>query len=134
MAQQVGRKPFLRDTPRVTWFLRHPRYVRYMAREITCFFIGGFTVVLLVGLMRLAQGRSAYESFLAQLQTPLAQGFLLLALLAAIYHSITWFNLTPRAMPLQVGEEFLPDIVIAGAHYAAWVAVTVLVLVLAGVS
>jgi len=133
MAQQIGPKPFVRDTPRVTWFLRHPRYVRYMAREITCFFIGGFTGLLLVGLIRLAQGRSAYESFLAALQTPLAQAFLLLALLAAIYHSVTWFNLTPRAMPLQAGEEFLPDSVIAGAHYAAWVAVTVLVLVLAGV-
>ncbi len=133
MAQQIGRNPFVRDVPRVTWFLRHPRYVRYMAREITCFFVGGFTALLVVGLIRFAQGRTAYESFLATLQTWPAQAFLVLCLVAAIYHSVTWFNLTPRAMPLQVGETFLPDAVIAGAHYALWLGVTLAVLVLAGV-
>jgi fumarate reductase subunit C len=35
-------------------------------------------------------------------------------------------------MPVQVGENFLPGAVIIGAHYAAWLAVTLAVLFLAG--
>ena len=133
MAQQLGRRPFLREVPRVTWFLRHPRYVRYMLREITCFFIGAFTVVLIVGLVRLVQGRAAYEAFVAALQSPIALVFLSAVLVSAVYHSVTWFNLTPRAMPVQVGERFVPDAVIAGAHYVVWLVVSVVGLMLAGV-
>ena len=58
--------------------------------------------------------------------------FHLLALAFAIYHSVTWFNLTPKALPLQVGEGFVPDWVIAGAHYAAWIVVSSCVLILGG--
>jgi fumarate reductase subunit C len=133
MAQPLGRRPFRREVPRVTWFLRHPRYVRYMVREITCFFIGGFTVLLIIGLVRLAEGQAAYESFITSLQSPIAILFLGATFFCALYHSVTWFNLTPRAMPLQIGERFLPDSVIAGAHYAAWMAISVLGLMLAGV-
>jgi fumarate reductase subunit C len=58
--------------------------------------------------------------------------FHVLALCFSAYHSITWFNLTPRALPIQIGKRFVPDAVIAGAHYAAWLALTLVVLVLAG--
>jgi fumarate reductase subunit C len=44
---------------------------------------------------------------------------------------VTWFNLTPKALPLQVGEEFVPDWIIAGAHYAGWAVVSVVILALA---
>jgi fumarate reductase subunit C len=49
----------------------------------------------------------------------------------ATYHSITWFNLTPKALPLQVGEGFVPDWVIAGAHFAGWAVVSFVILALA---
>lgn len=132
MDEQVIRRPYNREVPRVRWVLRHARYMRYMARELTCLFIGGYTLML-VGLLRaLAEGPAAYAAFLGALQTP---GSILLHVLAlgfALYHSATWFNLTPKALPLQVGERFVPDRVIAGAHYAAWAVLSLAVLVLAG--
>jgi fumarate reductase subunit C len=133
MAIQVGRRPYVREVSRTRWFFRRPRYMRYMAREVTCVFIGVYTLVLVVGLARLAQGRAAYEAFLQALQSPASIAFLVLALLFSAYHSITWFNLTPKAMPLQVGEKFVPDGVIAGAHYLGWAIVSAVVLFAAGV-
>jgi fumarate reductase subunit C len=107
--------------------------MRYMAREVTCIFIGVFTVLLVVGLARLAESRAAYEAFLQSLQSPAAIVLLVLALLFSAYHSITWFNLTPKAMPVQAGERFVPDAVIAGAHYLGWAIVSAVVLFAAGV-
>jgi fumarate reductase subunit C len=132
MAEKMSRKPYLREVPKFSWFFRHPRYLRYMAREVTCIFIGAYTVLMLVGIMRVAEGPAAYAAFLQTLQTPASIAFHVLALGFSAYHSITWFNLTPRALPIQIGERFVPDGVIAGAHYAAWLVLTLAVLVLAG--
>ncbi len=133
MAEEMSRRPYLRVVPKVGWFFDHPRYLRYMARELTCLFIGAYTLLLVVGIGRLAAGRAAYEAFLDALQSPLSIGFHALALAFAVYHSVTWFNLTPKALPVQIGETFMPDWVIAGAHYAAWVLLTLGMLFFAGV-
>jgi len=133
MAGQVGRRPYVREVSRTRWFFRHPRYMRYMAREVTCIFIGAYTVLLLVGLARLAESRAAYEAFVQALQSPASVAFHVLALVFSAYHSITWFNLAPKAMPVQVGEAFLPDSVIGGAHYVGWAIVSAVVLFAAGV-
>ncbi len=125
-------KPYVREVSRYGWFLRNPRYRRYMAREVTCVFIGLHALILLVAFKRLSEGREAWEAFLHNLTGP-AGVVLQLAILAfAVYHSTSWFNVTPKAMPVQIGEQFLPGAVIIGAHYAAWLIATVAVLFLAG--
>lgn len=131
MAEEVNRKPFHRAITS-EWIFRHPRYVRYMVRELSCIFIGGWTLMMVWGLGRLAEGPSAWAAFLEGLRSPASIVLHLLALGFAIYHSATWFNLTPKALPVQVGEVFVPDGVISGAHYAAWGALSLAVLYLAG--
>ena len=131
MAEEVNRKPFHRAITS-EWVFRHPRYVRYMVREFSCIFIGGWTLMMVWGLKQLAEGPAAWAAFLESLRSPASIVFHLLALGFAIYHSATWFNLTPKALPLQLGEEFVPDGVISGAHYAAWAALSLAVLYLAG--
>jgi fumarate reductase subunit C len=133
MAQEVGRKPYVREVPKFRWFFRHPRYLRYMAREFSCLFIGAYTVLMVAGLKSLSEGRAAYDAFLECLRSPASIVFHVLALGFALYHSMTWFNLTPKALPLQAGEEFVPDRVVAGAHYAAWAVLSLAILFLAGV-
>ena len=44
-----------------------------------------------------------------------------------LFHTITWFNLAPRAMVVRVRGRRLPDLLIAGANYVAWLVVSVLV-------
>jgi len=131
MAEEVTRKPYVRPMT-WRWIVRHPRYVRYMAREFSCLFIGGWTLLMVWGLKQLAEGPAAWAAFLECLQSPASIVFHVLALAFAVYHSITWFNLTPKALPLQVGEEFVPDAAISGAHFGAWAVLSLAVLYLAG--
>jgi fumarate reductase subunit C len=126
----MSRKPFVRPITS-EWIFRHPRYVRYMVREFSCLFIGGWTLLMVWGLKQLSEGPAAWAWFLELLQSPASIVFQLLTLAFAAYHSITWFNLTPKALPLQVGEEFVPDWVIAGAHFAGWAVVSLVILALA---
>jgi fumarate reductase subunit C len=85
-----------------------------------------------VGLIRLAQGQAAWDGFVAAFSSPLGVSFQLVCLAFAIYHSVTWFALTPKAMPLMIKDEPVPDMAIVGAHYVAWAVVSVVVLIAAG--
>ncbi len=129
----MNRGPYRRPVSTTWWWLARPRYMRYMAREVSCVFIAAYTAVLVVGLLRLSQGAAAWEAFLEALRTPVSVAFHLLALAFALYHTTTWFNVTPKAMPVQLGEAQLPGGVIIAAHYAGWALVSALILLLAGV-
>ena len=133
MGEKMSRRPYVREVSRTTWFFKRPRYMRYMAREVTCIFIGIFTMILLVGLARLSEGPAQWDAFLKALQTPVSIVFLLLALAFSLYNSFTWFNVAPKALPIQVGDEHWPDSVVAGGHYVAWVLLSFFILFWAGV-
>jgi fumarate reductase subunit C len=57
----------------------------------------------------------------------------LVCLAFAAYHSITWFAVTPKAMPLTLKGEPVSGTIIVGAHYAAWAVVSLIVLIATGV-
>lgn len=127
----MSRKPYERAITS-EWIFRHPRYLRYMVREFSCLFIGAWTLLMVWGLKALSEGPAAWGTFLELLKSPASIVFQVLALAFAAYHSVTWFNLTPKALPLQLGEEFVPDWAIAGAHFAAWAVVSAGLLYFAG--
>lgn len=129
----MSRRPYVREVSPTSWYMRMPRYKRYMAREVTSIFIGIYTVILLVGLARLAESQTDYESFLAALTRPSSIVFHVIALIFALYNSFTWFNVAPKALPIQVGEEFMPDSVVAGGHYVVWIVLSLFILFWAGV-
>jgi fumarate reductase subunit C len=131
MAEEVSRKPYVREMT-YRWIFRHPRYMRYMAREFSCIFIGAWTLMMVWGLKQLAEGRASWDAFLEMLRSPWSIAFHALVLGFSLYHTFTWFNLTPKALPVQVGEAFVPDVVIAGAHYVAWAMLSLVLLKLAG--
>jgi len=124
----MSSKPYVREVSKTTWFMSQPRYKRYMAREVTCIFIFAYTFLLIVALARLAEGQEAFEAFVQALGSPLGVLFNVVVLIATIYHSMSWFNVTPQAMPIQRGEEFVPGNIIVGAHYGAWAVVSLIIL------
>lgn len=128
----MSRKPYVRPVSYATWYFKHPRYMRYMSREVTCIFIGAFALLMLCLLERLSAGQAAYEHFLSSLRTPGMVFGLLLILAFAVHNATSWFNVTPKALPVQIGEEFLPGKYIVAAHYAGWIIASLLVLILAG--
>jgi fumarate reductase subunit C len=128
----MSRRPYLREVKR-SWWLGQRRYVVYMVRELTSLFVGLYCVLLVVGLLRLAQGSAAWEGFLAALSSPLGVLFQLVCLGFAGFHSVTWFALTPKAMPLVLRGEPVPAKTIVGLHYGAWAVVSLIVLIAAGI-
>lgn len=129
----MSRKPYIRKVSKTRWYFKHPRYLRYMSREVTCVFIGAFALLMLCTVERLSEGRVAYESFIAAITGPWSAFGLLVVLAFALHNTTSWFNVTPKAMPVQIGEDFLPGKYIVGAHYAAWLIASLLILYFARV-
>lgn len=129
----MSRKPYIRKVSKTRWYFKHPRYLRYMSREVTCVFIGAFALLMLCTVERLSEGRAAYESFIAAITGPWSAFGLLVVLAFALHNTTSWFNVTPKAMPVQIGEDFLPGKYIVGAHYAAWLIASLLILYFARV-
>lgn len=132
MGEAVSRKPYVRKLPK-SWWLSQRRYTTYMIRELTCIFIGAYTAVIVVGLMRLSEGRAEYQAFLDALHSPFGIAFHLLALLFALFHMVTWFGVTPKAMPLRLDEKKVPGAAIIIGHYAGWIVVSAGILFVAKV-
>ena len=85
--------------PMGSWWLRNPFYRWYMVRELTCLFITAYAVILMWGLLRLAQGRPEFDAWRESLATPWAIGFHVVALLFVKYHAWTWFKVMPKTLP-----------------------------------
>lgn len=128
----MSRRPYIRKVPK-SWWLKRGRYTSYMVRELTCVLIAAYTVLVLVGLFRLSEGPAAYGAFLAALQSPLGIAFHAVALVFALIHTVTWFGLAPKAMPLRLGEQAVPAGAIVLAHYAVWIVVSAGVFIVTGV-
>ncbi|MFQ5778606.1 MAG: fumarate reductase subunit C [Terriglobia bacterium] len=108
----------------VWWWLQKWVYAKFVLRELTSVFVAFFAVVSLWQLRALLEGPEAYADMLARLQSPV---FVLLhgiAFLSVLFHSITWFNLAPKAVVLRLGGKRVPDVVIAGLNYFAWLVAT----------
>ncbi|MCB9960408.1 MAG: fumarate reductase subunit C [Rhodospirillaceae bacterium] len=129
----MSRRPYVRPISRTGWWTTQKRYTEYMAREVTCVFIGAYTVLLVWGLMRLSQGQEAWDSFVAGITGPVGILFHLVCLAFAFYNTVTWFRVTPKAMPLMFKGKRVPGTVIVGGHWAAWAGVTLVVLIVAGI-
>jgi len=124
---------YVRPISKTTWYLKDPNYAIHMVNEMTSVFVAIYTFVLLWGVGAVASGPEAYQSFLDSLQSPGMRLLLWITTIVVFYHAIAWFKVTPKAMPIQKGEEFVPGSLIAGAHYVVWILFSLVVLFLAGV-
>jgi fumarate reductase subunit C len=129
----MSNKPLVRDLPPTSWYFSHPRYLRYMAREITCIFVGAYSLYLVCMLARLSEGRDAYATFLRAMTSPMAVILSVLVLIAAVYHAVTWIGAMEKAIKIQIGEEFVDGSVITRGFLAVWLVLSLVILFLAGV-
>ena len=107
-----------------TWWLHNTYLTLFMIRELTSLFVAGYALFLLV-LVAKANDAAAFAAALA---SPAAIVFQLIALPFVIFHSVTWFNVTPKAIVLFRGEERVNPVWIVGGHYALWLLLSLFVL------
>ncbi len=110
-----------------TWWLKKRPYTLFMVRELTAVFVGVYALLLLVMLYRASQGPIEFALFVEGLKSPLSIVLHIAVLIMAMYHSITFFNLSGAVMRIWRGEERVPGVMIVAPNYVAWIAVSVVV-------
>jgi len=101
-----------------------------MIRELTSVFVAGYCIFLLVFVYKLTEGADAYANFIDALKHPSSVALHLITLVFVLYHTITWFNLTPKILVLYRGEDRIPQGLVAGIFYAGWLVVSIIVALL----
>src|SRR6516225_6222783 len=109
------------------WWLHRWPYLKFILRELSSVFVAWFVVIALLQIKALKNGPTAYTEFQERLRSPILVAVNVVALLFVIFHAATWFNLTPKAMPLRLGGKRVPSLFIVAPSYLVWLAISVTV-------
>jgi fumarate reductase subunit C len=109
------------------WWTEQWRSFKFILRELSSLAVIYFVALLLWLLWSLGQGPDKYLEFQVWMKDPLIIAFNVIALLFVLYHSITWFNLAPKAMPVRVGGQRLPEWMIAAPNYVLWIMISAVI-------
>jgi fumarate reductase subunit C len=101
-----------------------------MLRELSSVFVAFYVVILLLQLHALRGGPATYLEFQHWLTNPLLVVLNGISFLFVLFHAVTWFNLTPKAMVVRWRGKRLPDLLVAAPIYLAWLATSGLVILL----
>ena len=115
-------KEYIRPMPS-NWWLKRKSYFLFMVRELTCLFVGGYALFLLILVARIGDA----DGFSALLTHPMAITLQMIALPMVLYHTVTWLNLTPKVLVIWRGESRVSPVLIASAHYVAWLVVSLVI-------
>ena len=113
-----------RDSKPIFWWVRNWASIAFILRELTSVAVAYFAVLLILVYRALQSGPEAYAALMSLLSHPAIIVLHVFALLAVLYHSITWFNLSPKAMVFRFGRWRVPDLMISGGNYAAWLLIS----------
>lgn len=106
------------------WWLDRRAYLKFILREISSVFVAWFIIETLLEINALIDGPAAFAEFQDFFRNPFVIVLNVITLFFAVFHSITWFNLTPKAMAVRVGGKRLPPLLVAGPNYVAWAVVS----------
>ena len=112
------------------WWSRKRPYLKFMLRELSSVFVAFYVVILLLQLHALRGGPATYLEFQHWLTNPLLVVLNGISFLFVLFHAVTWFNLTPKAMVVRWRGKRLPDLLVAAPSYVAWLAISGLVILL----
>lgn len=123
-AYTLYRPKWYRKRVSTWWWAQQWRSFKFILRELSSIAVGYVVLLLILMIWSLSRGADSYAEFLSWLKSPAVIVLSLIAFCFVIYHSITWFNLAPKAMPIRLGGKRLPDWMIAAPNYAMWLAVS----------
>ncbi|MGH8893741.1 MAG: fumarate reductase subunit C [Actinomycetes bacterium] len=116
-----------RERVPIFWWLRRRSYVAFVLREMSCVFVAWSVVFLLLLVRAVGQGPGSYSDFLDWADTLWVVVLNVVSLAFLVYHAVTWFQLTPRAMVLKLSGRPVPGRAIATSAFAGWAVVSAFV-------
>ncbi|OFQ19807.1 MULTISPECIES: fumarate reductase subunit FrdC [Haemophilus] len=126
------RKKYVRPMT-ATWWKKLDFYKAYMVREATSIFAVWFCIVLLYGVLCLASNPEpglGIVDFIGFLRNPIVVFLNIITLIATLYHTATYFVMTPKVMNIIVKNERLPHHVLRNALWAVTAVISVIALIL----
>jgi fumarate reductase subunit C len=113
------------------WWRRNAYFKKYMLREVTAFFVAGYALVLLAGLIRLSQGSAAFGEWLEGLKSGWSIALHVVLLVIFLYHTYSFFEIMPKTMPpVVVGGKKLSRAAVTNIGLAAAAAASIVVLLI----
>jgi len=109
------------------WWLGRWPFVKFILRELSSIFVAAFVVITMLQIRALGRGPEAYQAFQQLMANPLMVLLNVIILFFVVFHTITWFNLTPRAMVVRIRGKRLPDAMIAAPNYVGWIIVSAVI-------
>ena len=106
------------------WWLWNWYYLKFVLRELSSIFVAYFVVITLLQIHSLGRGPDAYVRFEERMRNPLMIALNAISFIFVLFHTITWFNLAPRAMVARLGGKRVPDVLIAFSNYVAWLGIS----------
>jgi len=106
------------------WWMERWSYLKFILRELSSVFVAWFVILTLLQVRALKRGPANYAEFQEWLRNPILVALNALSLFFVIFHTVTWFNLAPKAMAIRVGGKRVPSLLIAAPNYVAWLAIS----------
>ncbi len=106
------------------WWIGQRHYLKFILRELSSVAVAWFVILTLFQIRALLAGAEAYARFVKLLHAPWMIALNLFAFGFVIFHTITWFNLAPRAMPVRLRGKRVPEYLVAAPNYGLWVVVS----------
>jgi fumarate reductase subunit C len=109
----------------IFWWANRWIHIKFIARELTSICVAVYCLILLFFVWAILRGPEAYAAFTSTMRSPAVIVLHILLLGGLLFHSITWFNLAPKAMVIKLGEKNVPGIFIALMNYVGWVVISI---------
>ncbi len=125
----AGKNAYKKE-PQKGWFKQNHFFIHYIFKELTCIPVILYSINLFFGLAALATTLEKWESWLDCQRSPIMVLLTIITLVTAIYHSYTWFEVTPKVMKIPKGEKFVDSKLIVIGHWAVFGFCAVVMLIL----
>jgi fumarate reductase subunit C len=108
----------------IFWWTNRWIHFKFIARELTSLCVAIYSLLLLIFVGSVLNSPESLGAFVSTMQSPLFLILHVLLLGGLLFHSVTWFNLAPKAMVIKIGGRSIPGIVIALMNYFGWVVIS----------
>ncbi|MQA06407.1 MAG: fumarate reductase subunit C [Streptosporangiales bacterium] len=116
-----------RQQPSILWWVGKRSYALFILRELSAVAVAWFVAVTLAFAWSVGAGEEQYQRYLDVAANPVVVAVDVVALLFLLLHTVTWFDLTPKAMPVRVRGRRTPPAAIVAAQWVGFAAVSALV-------
>lgn len=117
------------------WWVHKRSYLLFVLRELSSVFVAWFVMFTLLFVWSVSRGEERYERLLEIAANPFVVAVNVVALAFLLLHTVTWFNLTPQAIPVRLPTALpgglrgrrVPAVAIVAAQWAGFVVVSAFV-------